>query len=393
MGPAHRNLKKTGCILIYSHTFPPHGSGVGSYCYGLANGLARAGSSVVVLTVKYQKKTRASDSYPFKLIRFPRIGGWAERLIALVYFLFLISIYRPKQIFIVEKWAQEAASMLRLVLPFKYSLAVHGSEILVNQKRLELGFKSRLLARILSRFYDKAENVVAVSNYTKGLAIQGGIAPDKIVVLPNGIDIERFSRPAATEKLKYKLGLNGKDKIILTLAVLKPRKGQDMVIQALPRIIKENPDVKYVIAGCGDDKKRLEGLVNELHLENHVIFAGFIPEQEVIDYYDLADVFVMASRKDGLWVEGFGIPFIEANARGKPVIAGLHGAVPEVITDGESGLIIDPENPDEIAEAILKILTNTELAETIGQQGKEKCFSLYNWDEIAKQMITLTQKA
>jgi phosphatidylinositol alpha-1,6-mannosyltransferase len=386
----YRNLLGFSRILIYSHEFPPFGSGAGSYCYGIAKGLAKLNQKVTILTTRYfDKNIRYHESYPFKVIQVPRIEGTKERFLSLLYFLCLLFRDKPHHILIVEKWAQEVASLVHLIVPFSYYLTVHGSEVLTNIERKKGRYKSRLLAWILKRFYDKAKKIITVSNYTKELLLQAGISDNKIAVIPNGIDIERFSKPSNSNRLRHKLRLNEEDKIILTLTVLKPRKGQDMVIKALPYVVKKLSNVKYLIAGFGEDKKRLQNLVTKNGLERHVIFTGFIPDEEILDYYDLCNVFVMLSRQEGPRVEGFGIPFIEANARGKPVIGGRHGGVTEVVIDGVTGLIVDPYNPEEIANAIIKILTDHELAQKIGQYGRDRCLSFYNCEDIAQRTLNV----
>jgi phosphatidylinositol alpha-1,6-mannosyltransferase len=382
------NLMEHPKILIYSHEFPPFGSGAGNYCYQLAKGLARLNQNVIVLTTKYvEESAREWESYPFRIVRVKRTGGLKERLLSVPVFVYLMYRFRPHQILIVEKWAQEVASLIRLIIPFKYSVTVHGSEVLTNAERKKRGIKSRLLSQILIRFYRKAYRIIAVSNYTRNLLVEMELPVDKIAVIPNGIDIERFSQPANSGRLRDRLGLDGEDKVLLTLAMLKPRKGQDMVIKALSLVIEKLPNVKYLIAGFGEDRKRLQDLVIRYGLQQHTFFTGYVPQKEILDFYDLCDVFVMPSRQDGPRVEGFGIPFLEANARGKPVIGGNHGGVPEVIINNETGILVNPYSVEEIAEAIIKLLSQKELARRMGEKGRQRCFRYFNWETLAERTL------
>jgi len=163
--------------------------------------------------------------------------------------------------------------------------------------------------------------------------------------------------------------------------------GQDMVIKSLPQIIKNVPNLKYVIAGNGEYLKKLQNLTEEYQLNNHVIFAGYVPCDQLLNYYDLCDVFVMPSRQEGENLEGLGLTFLEASARGKPVVGGNHGGVPEAVVHGETGLLVDPHSTDDIANAIIKLLSDNKLAQKIGRQGKERVFSEFSWKNTAQKIL------
>lgn len=374
-------------ILIYTYEFPPFGSGAGVYSFELAKGLAKLNQRVIVLTSRARDGDK-DKKYPFKIFRVPEGERYLKWFIGMGGFLYLLFTHRPERILITELKAQKVASVARLFFPFSYFITIHGSEVLDNWRRKRGGFKSRLVGKIIERFYRKAKKIITVSEYSKNLLVKSGLGADKISVIPNGIDKEKFSRPGNPAKIRQKLGLN-REKIILTLAVLKPRKGQDMVIKALPEVIKKFPSLKYIIAGRGEDKGRLRRLVEELNLEPWIIFTDFVPEENLIDYYDLCDVFVMPSRQEGPRVEGFGIPFLEANARGKPVIGGRHGGVPEVVKDGETGILVDPYDSKAISRALIKLLEDERLRRELGQKGKKRCFALFGWDQIAQKTLNL----
>jgi phosphatidylinositol alpha-1,6-mannosyltransferase len=400
MEALYESLLKKERILIYTHEFPPIAGGAGTYSYEIAKSLNKLGQEVIVLTVhplrkhtlsELSSRTQLKDTklldrkLPFQVIRIPLAGGRdRQRIMGLCGLIYSLLRYRSQKILITDKWAQEVCSFARLLLPFKYFLTVHGSEILLNTS-LKKG-RWKLRKWFFQQLCNNAQRIFAVSEYTKMLLTNTGIQSDKIIVIPNGIDIKKFSKKTEVKELKEKLGIKD-EKVILTLARLHPRKGQDIVIKALPYVLKRVPKTKYVIAGTGEDFERLALLVEKYNLNGNVIFSGYIPDDQIIKFYDLCDVFVMPSRQEGPWVEGFGISFLEASARGKPVIGGDHGGVREAIIDGQTGIVVNPYSPEEIAEAIINILTDKKYADSLGEKGRQRCLASFSWDSVAQRTL------
>ena len=176
---------------------------------------------------------------------------------------------------------------------------------------------------------------------------------DNIMLFSPAVSGTKFFPKNRVAELAEKYELR-ESRILLTVARLasdEKYKGYDKVIQALPDIIKEIPDIKYLVVGAGDDTVRVKALAKKLGLDKYVIFCGFIPNDVLVDYYSLCDVFIMPSKG-----EGFGIVFLEALACGKPVIAGNKDASREAILNGKLGILIDPDNTSEIAGAVIKVL-------------------------------------
>lgn len=267
----------------------------------------------------------------------------------------------------------------------------HGEEInrlrwdkpLPQRRRMTVAFKRRFLWRA----YRKADLIIANSNFTSNLLIEGGISPDKIAVVHPGTDPERFKPEPRDEALQSKLDLKGK-KVILSLGRLTPRKGQDMTIEALPDILKHVPDAIYVIGGRGEYQVELRQLAKSVGVESKVRFLGEVDEELLPKLYNLADVFIMPNQvmPGSNDVEGFGIVFLEAGACEVPVIGGRSGGVVEAIEDGKTGLLVDGASQSSIAEAVIRILTDEDLAQSLGRQGRERICRQLTWDHSAESI-------
>ena len=228
--------------------------------------------------------------------------------------------------------------------------------------------------------------------FTKDELIKLGADSAKIIVVHPGPNL------LAEEVSKFKIketiqAYNLKDKkILLTVGRLVERKGQDTVISALPEIIKKVPDLKYLIVGTGPYQKTLARLVDQNQLGNYVKFINPSSENDLAALYQLCDVFIMPSRQlPSGDVEGFGIVYLEANSFGKPVIGGRSGGVPEAVIDGQTGILVDPTNIDQIAQQTIRLLTNQALAQRLGLQGLERVAEEFDWQaqtEKIKQILS-----
>jgi glycosyltransferase involved in cell wall biosynthesis len=196
--------------------------------------------------------------------------------------------------------------------------------------------------------------LVAVSQLTLDrFRSWAAVEPEKCHILPNCVEMTRYGPGPKSQALAERLGILGRP-VIMTAGRLSQReryKGFDAVIDALPELIKKVPDLVYLICGVGDDRRRLEAKVEALGMGRHVTFAGFVPEEEKADYFHLADAYVMPS-----YGEGFGIVFLEAMACGVPVMGSKTDGSREALMSGELGLLVDPENEQEIVEGVLETL-------------------------------------
>jgi asparagine synthase (glutamine-hydrolysing) len=207
--------------------------------------------------------------------------------------------------------------------------------------------RRRWLAHLLA---PRADAVIAISETTlSAFRRWSGVPQERCAVLPNAIHLEHYGDGAKKEALLERYGLRGR-KVIMTLARLaadERYKGVDEVLELMPRLVRRVPGLRYLVAGDGSDRPRLQAKAAALGLNGHVVFAGYVAEEEKADHYRLADAFVMPSRG-----EGFGFVFLEALACGTPVVASRTDGGREALRDGMLGRLVDPGNSDELAEAI-----------------------------------------
>lgn len=200
-----------------------------------------------------------------------------------------------------------------------------------------------------------ADDLIAVSRYTKIQVMElFGIKPDRIDVVPNTFDAARFAPGPKPPHLLARFGIRPHQPVILCvsrLARTEIYKGHRQALYALAQVRKDLPDVRYIIAGDGDDIGRLREVADVLQLSDSVTFAGYVPDDQLPDFYRLCDVFLMPSAK-----EGFGIVFLEAMAAGKPAIGGNRDGSMDALDDGRLGVLVDPFDSHQIAGAIKDVL-------------------------------------
>ena len=371
--------------MIFSEDFPPYPGGIAQWAAGVASSLYKLNFNIHVIT-------RFRDEYPLSphTLRSLSIGTmqgkhW-KQLRTWYCYRELKKRCKKGQIpdaIIATTW-NIARGLVPLVRKYDIRLVcvVHGLEI------------TRKMAQSKKKWLTKTLNschlVIAVSGFTKKrLLDMYPVSPEKVVVFPNGVDMMLFRPGVDTTSLRSRLNLKD-HKVVLTLARVIERKGHDHVIQAMPKVMQNIPDLKYVIAGSWEESyyKRLKSLVQSLRLEDSVFFTGYVTPDEVVQFYNLCDVYIMPSRElvDRGDTEGFGITYLEANACEKPVIGGRSGGVSDAVIDGATGFLVNPDDVEEIADKLIILLSDPVLSKRFGKQGRERIRDFYTWDVIAKKI-------
>lgn len=266
-------------------------------------------------------------------------------------------------IILANSWTMSglAAFLLGKLFRIPYAIFAHGLDIGNPEKSKKV---DALMRMVLSG----ASTVLANSNYTKGL-VEKTVPGTNVAVLhpPLGpvVCYKRYSMPDKKER---------REKALLTVARLVEHKGQDTVLRSLPLIIKRFPGIIYRIVGEGPYEARLREIARELGLDGHVKFEGKVSDEELASIYEESDIFVMVSRSipERGEVEGFGIVYLEAGSFGKPVIGARSGGIPDAVLNGVTGVLVNPLDEKELADAVMRVLSDDVLAKRMGDEGKRR---------------------
>jgi len=225
----------------------------------------------------------------------------------------------------------------------------------------------------------KADLVHCVSTHIAKAAKKLGAR--EVNVVPNGVDTAIF-RPGDKYQLRKKLGYGLKDKIVVSTSRLTPKNGLDYLIKALAPL----GNVKLIIIGEGEQRKHLESLVQELKLNNRVFLPGALPHQELPQYLTIADVFCRPSVN-----EGFGISFIESMACRIPTIGTAVGGITDIISHGENGILVPPEDTKVLSGVLKRVIEDGSLARKIAEKGFQTVKQKFIWEKVLQQMENLYQ--
>jgi len=376
-------------ILVFSTDYKPNTGGIAEHTYQIAKHIAKKGHNVTVLSSKLNSCEEFDKMQSFKTYRVFSLS-FLKNILLFFYLGYFVLRFRINLVYnAVWNPCGIISCFLSFALNFRYVVVAHGSElysIKLPWQTLKERLKIWLKRVIQPKVYNHAFKVFAVSNYIKKKLEKAGVDSKKILVFNNGVSLEEFETEQVDEEIINKYNLKGK-KIILIVSRLVARKGHDMIIRTLPKVLEKVPNAIYLIAGDGSRRSFLEDLTTRFNLEDNVIFLGFVPHKHLPRLYNSCDVFIMASRE-----EGFGIVFLEANACKKPVIGGRSGGIPDAIIDGETGLLVDPQDPNDIAKGLIKILTNKRLAKKMGENGYNRVKRELTWDKIVSRMMEIVQE-
>ncbi len=360
--------------LLYLKAFE-HTGGIEKVNRALLRALAdwqAAGQATVEAWSPYESRT---DPRYFPADRF---RGYAGRRL-----LFLLDLLRrpPEADILLVSHINLAPAALLLKLRYprlRIVVWTHGIEVW------------RSLGRLKRRLLRQADQILAVSEYTRRqLIARHGIAPEGIAVLPNCLD-PYFSLPTDFGKpasLLQRYGLKPEQPVLLTVARMHRReadKGYDQVLACLPELLKQFAGLTYLLVGACDpaERARLDALIAQHGIRQQALFTGFIPEEELTAHYQLADLLVMPSKK-----EGFGLVFMEAMACGTPALGGNKDGSPEALRPGEWGYAVDPDDRDALRTAIAEALTrppgHRELQEKVVNRVHYKQYASQLWHIIS----------
>lgn len=253
-----------------------------------------------------------------------------------------------------------------------YTCFIHGED-------LTNAGKSRQFRFLVNKVLKHASFLICNSeNSRRILTDEWLIDKKKSEVLHPGVDSSKFIPAAENKEIKQKFNWLDR-KVILTVSRLEARKGQDMLIRALPAIITQTPNVLYALIGGGDEKEKLNELAKSLNVSNNIMFMSELSDTEMIMCYQQCDLFALPNRTIDDNIEGFGMVLVEAQSCGKPVIGGDSGGTPETMIQGETGYVVNCHTPDLLAEKINELLSDPKRLNTMGIQAREHVMNSLDW--------------
>jgi phosphatidylinositol alpha-1,6-mannosyltransferase len=266
-----------------------------------------------------------------------------------------------------------------------YLCYIHGEDI-------NTALTSRELRWLVGRVLRGASLLIANSqNTARLLAADWGQSSERVQVLHPGVDTQRFVPAARDPEVRTDLGW-GDRPVVLTVGRLQRRKGHDTMIRSLSRVRRSIPRILYAILGDGEERASLEELVRQEGLQEHVQFLGEVDDARLVACYQQCDLFVLANRAVGKDIEGFGMVLLEAQACGRPVVAGDSGGTAETMCVGETGRVVDCETPDSLTEVVIDLLRQPEQLARMGSAGRWWVTENLDWTVLARQAEELFEQ-
>lgn len=376
--------KRDPRLLLFTSEYPPGPGGIGTHAAATADAFAAAGWSVAVVAPIGSADATTVDvfdaSLPYRVGRLPEGASRASRQLARVGCLARWRrAWRPDLIVATGERAVWFASLFKGSVPL---IAVgHGTE-----------FTGAGVRRLLTRAaFARADRTIAVSDYTEALARELGV-PTPISVVPNGADGGRFRRVAQPERgrMRREASLGADDFVIVTVGSMTARKGQDLVIRALGALRRDGVTARYVVAGAPVEEERLRAIADEVGVADLVELRGVASPEEIVRLDQLADVFVLTSRRtaDGD-VEGYGIAIIEAALCGTPAIVASGSGAAEAVVAGETGLVVEPDDPVSLAAALRWLIDHPAERQRMADAAERRARATGTWATVMARYLEI----
>lgn len=361
-------------ILYVAFEYPPVPYGISCVAHEIAKNLSLQNEKLIIIAPSVKGARAFDNASGVTTYRITTVK--IVREIALFFMMrYLAAKYKIDVMYNLTWYPSAAVSyFISAITGIPYAVNVYAMDYFEDRSTLFNKLKYNFLRAYIKRLaFERAKSVLTISNFMKDRLTVRGIDAVKIKTISLGVNGERFKPGLNAREIIAKHRLENK-KILLTVSRLDDYKGHDMVIKALPEIIRAVPNIVYVIVGAGPNENTLKMLVKSLALDDCVQFLGTVENALLPLYYNACDAFIMASREmyEQAKVEGYGLVFLEAGACAKPVIAGRSGGIADAVLDGVTGILVDPLNVEQIRNAAIKLLTDNNYARQLGAQGLKR---------------------
>ncbi len=367
-------------ILVPTADYPPIEGGIGTVALQVSRELAALGHEVTVVAPYFPDMDEFDRGEPVTVVRYNGYGaGWLRVAPMLA-----------------ATWPLLKKSDLVLGINVAYGGLIGW----LGRKRFNVPYltfayayeflkfrHNPLAAALLRKIYARSAATVAISSYTRDRLVEFGVPAGLIRVIHPGANPAPPADPEAVKAIKHKFVLDT-DHVVLAVGRMVPRKNHVALVQAMRSVVDRFPDAVLIVVGQGPAMRAAVHAAWHAGVREHVIFPGRLSDEETALLYDACEVFALPTGQDARGqVEGFGLVFAEAHAHGKPVVAGRSGGVPDAVIDGETGLQVDPANAEEIANALLCIMSDPDLARRLGDNGRRKVEEELNWRRFTVQLL------
>jgi len=370
-------------VLFYTREFPPFRGGAGNYCASLAAALRSRGGYVHVFAPEYPNLRSEGPS-----LDVGRVTRGAMSSTVRIAWRLLSMACRDRINYLIVGDYGALADFIEIPRPrfLKYAIVTHGTEIMSLLHPTHSSMSARNCDR-LGSFCRGSQFLIHSNNAVRRLIKEAGLAGCRRLLVYPAVDERSLHQPNPDlpDRLRRKHGL-GNESVILCVARLDTDKGQDVLLGAFSQVLVSDPAAKLILVGDGPKREELQTYAESLGIWQSVVFAGEVPASELRAYYEIATLFVMASRSVDRF-EGFGIVFVEAALCKKASIAGDQGGVREAVEGGVTGLLVDPTSSDAVTDAIVGLLENPERLKEMEARAFQRARSEFNLEKMAERLF------
>ena len=368
-------------ICLVNSFFPPWRGGAETYTYNLARQLVKNGNDVEVFCAAPPREPGSYTVENLKVNCLP-ITAWLYGT--------------PIMAELPRRLVRSQADLIHAGFPSPYNAFAASMVCRIADTPCVLTWHNDLpaitsIAGLLACMHDQLVSRTYLRTYARIISTSQRYAESsrilrrykaKVRIVPNGVDCERFHPAIDPNPVRSRVNLR-EDKIILFVGALSRwhgYKGLDVLIKAFASASRLRKDIALMVVGDGSMRQTYEKLASDLNLTDRVFFVGDVPDEALPSYYAASDLLVLPSKDRS---EGFGLTILEANACGKPAIGSEVGGIPDVIKHGFNGLLVPPDNPEELCRAMLSLIENDSLRKTMGRNGRTFAEE-HDWSRVAE---------
>ncbi|WP_292383912.1 glycosyltransferase family 4 protein [Methanoculleus sp. UBA430] len=364
-------------ICILSVDFLPNVGGIAAHVYELARALRALGNDITIVTFRdslFAPGEETIDGLHVVRVYLPRNTVLLYPAFALFEYFSVRRIIKRKKIDLLHSHYVFPDGFVSRLQPGVPGIATEHTSGFLD--RLEQG---RMLG-LYRWVYSRMDQIITPSDELAGAVGSLGVPRQKITFVSNGVDTDKFSPEVPPRDLRQQYALAPDTRIVLCPRRLEPKNGVRYLVEAVPAVLRQCPEARFFVVGGSypDQLALLRKRARELGIEDQIIFAGSVPNAEMPSWYTAADVVVLPSLKEATSIAG-----LEAMACGRPLVGTNVGGIPHLVTDGKTGLLVEPRDPDGLAGALARLLTDDAARREMGVAARKKAVDRFSWARIA----------